>query len=80
MAQVESFSMLAALLPCHQLRDFTRLMVTREAVPTPLLPWRHLPKFQLGIPALAFPLSGPPCTLQATSSSLNHIVVSFFAV
>lgn len=80
MAQVESFSMLAALLPCHQLRDLTRMMVPREAAPAPLLPWRHLPKFQLGIPALAFTLSGPPCTFQATSSSFNHIAVSFFAV
>lgn len=38
-AQVESFSVLAALLPCHQLGDLSRVMVPREAAPAPLLPW-----------------------------------------
>lgn len=82
MAQVESFSVLAALLPCHQLGDLTRVSLERQHQPHSCPEGRglRLPKFRLGIPVLAFTLSGPPCTLLATSSGLNHIVVSFFAV
>lgn len=40
-AQVESFSMLAALQPRHQFGDLTRVTVPREAAPAPLLPWRQ---------------------------------------
>lgn len=81
-AQVESFSVLAALWPCHQLRDLTRVMLPREEHQPHSCPGGrglHLPKSQLGIPMLAFTLSGPPRTFPATSSGLNHIVVSFFA-
>lgn len=41
MAQVESFSMLAALQPRHQFGDLTRVTVPREAAAAPLLPWRQ---------------------------------------